>query len=208
MAKKKLTPIEAKLQELAKARKAKRELEALNALNNPLVANTAFVAVDMAKLKPMVDTIEQATGKPVYRGYIYDEVSETLIAIATSLMYAKREARELIPTTYYSLFSSAVSELIEVSYGRLPFFKEPTVITLEDGSVQVLDTDDLIAERLQGKQADVVTLKAVIATLADSLELDSVSNISQELFDKAFTRAKAEASMAYANYQLKQKLMA
>jgi len=187
-----LSPIEIKIAQLAKAKRARQEQEQLTALDNPKVANVHFIKEDSKTINIMIAKISEATDKPIYSGFIYDEITEKIVAIANALQYAKAEARELIPTDYYEIFSRSICDAIIKAYGRLPYHKEPTILTLADGSTKVIGADT-VQQALEGTQADIETLKCFVNIIVRELNLLSDVEISQEQFDRAFTTAQARA---------------
>ena len=119
-------------------------------------------------------------------GFKFNDVIETIVTIASRLQYANKEVRELLqPGTneidLYALFDRETRDEIIKAYGALPYSRQATVLTMLDGTTEVLDAD-IVEQAKVGRKADIPALNNCIARLATRLGLyaDYVATKEQE----------------------------
>ena len=158
-----------------------------------MLDNQEYVEILLAKedaklLDRILDDLSKAYGKPIFTGFTYNENIEKLVAICNKLQYAKADIRELIDSSYYELFDRTIREMVIDAYGMLPYFREPTVVELSDGTKTVLDAD-LVDKAKQGIKPNVDKLQLAIDILSDTLNLQATYRVSEEEADKAWEQA-------------------
>lgn len=144
---------------------------------------------DVTKLMAIRADIEKATAKPIYPGFRFDQTSELIIAIASGLQFAGKDAREHL-ASYYEVFTPGIRDTILGAYGNLPYIKRPTLLDIEgDGVLKEMDPDG-IEYALEGQPADIEKLQVVCEMVQDSLGLIGTMNITQAKQDRAWSDAK------------------
>ena len=173
--------------------KAQQESRLIARLETPAGERDFLVDQDKALLNSIKARLETAYGKQLPTGFKFNDIVETIVTIASRLQYANKEVRELLqPGTneidLYTLFDRETRDEIIKAYGALPYNRQATVLTLLDGTVEVLDAD-LVAQAKQGRKADIPTLNNCINRLAVRLGLYADYQATAEQEAQAFTDA-------------------
>lgn len=192
--------------------KASAEQRQLNLLNTEAGVSNYLASEDRKLLQSIVDRVAVAYDKPVATGYQFSENVEILVAITNRLQYASKSIRELLePGTddldLYSIFDRSIRDDLLLAYGSLPYQREATVLTMPDGSIEILDADQ-VASAKAGIKADVPKLNACIEILALRLGLYGSYVVEQEQADKAFTQATQKLASLDKLNSLKDQLLA
>lgn len=198
--------VEAKLNKIMAAAAEQAELGELELLDNPNYVNLVLGDRDSEILDAIIAKLEEASdGTPLFTGYTFDDNTEKLVAIVNKLQFAPRDIRAAIPREYYSIFDRATRDMVIKAYGRLPYFKEATQLTLADGSIKVLDPEST-ERNMKGVKPDIETLELGCKVLASKLRLVGKLDISKQRIDEAWSRAETKAETEYTLYQLKEQL--
>ena len=134
-----------KKQALALAQK--RQVEMLNTSNG---INNYLASEDRKLLNSIASRIAVAYDKPLATGFMFAENIEILVAITNRLQYANKSVRELLEPgeadlDLYAIFDRSIRDELLEAYGSLPYLREATVLTMPDGSTEVLDAE-LVAD--------------------------------------------------------------
>lgn len=175
--------------------KAQQEARLIARLETPAGERDFLVEQDKALLNTIKTRVETAYGKQLPSGFKFNDVIETLVTIASRLQYANKEVRELLqPGTneidLYALFDRETRDEIIKAYGALPYSRQATVLTMLDGTTEVLDAD-LVEQARVGRKADVNALNNCIARLATRLGLYADYQATEEQEATAFNDATA-----------------
>lgn len=197
------------IKESAKAAAEQRQLKLLN--TEAGVANY-LASEDRKLLQSIANRIAVAYDKPLATGYQFSENVELLVAITSKLQYASKNIRELLePGTddldLYAIFDRSIRDDLLQAYGSLPYQREATVLTMPDGSVEILDAEQIASAKV-GVRTDVAKLNACIEILALRLGLYGTYTVTQEQADRAFTQAIQKLASLDKLNSLKDQLLA
>ena len=196
-----------KKQALALAQK--RQVEMLNTSNG---INNYLASEDRKLLNSIASRIAVAYDKPLATGFIFAENIEILVAITNRLQYANKSVRELLEPgeadlDLYAIFDRSIRDELLEAYGSLPYLREATVLTMPDGSTEVLDAE-LVATAKQGVPCNVEKLNSCIEILSLRLGLYCSYVASEEQATKAFTQASQKLKSLDKLAELKSQLLA
>lgn len=192
--------------------KASAEQRQLNLLNTEAGVSNFLASEDRKLLQSISNRIAVAYDKPLATGYQFSENVEILVAITSKLQYASKSIRELLePGTddldLYSIFDRSIRDDLLLAYGSLPYQREATVLTMPDGSIEVLDAEQVASAKV-GVPVDVPKLNSCIEILALRLGLYGSYVVTQEQADKAFTQATQKLASLDKLNSLKDQLLA
>lgn len=173
--------------------KAQQEARLMARLETPAGERDFLVEQDKALLNSIKARVETAYGKQLPTGFKFNDVIETIVMLASRLQYANKEVRELLqPGTneidLYTLFDRETRDEIIRAYGALPYSRQATVLTMLDGTEEVLDAD-LVEQAKLGRKADIPALNNCISRLATRLGLYADYTATQEQETQAFDDA-------------------
>lgn len=196
-----------KKQALALAQK--RQVEMLNTSNG---INNYLASEDRKLLNSIASRIAVAYDKPLATGFMFAENIEILVAITNRLQYANKSVRELLEPgeadlDLYSIFDRSIRDELLEAYGSLPYLREATVLTMPDGSTEVLDAE-LVATAKQGVPCNVEKLNSCIEILSLRLGLYCSYVASEEQATRAFTQASQKLKSLDKLAELKSQLLA
>ena len=196
-----------KKQALALAQK--RQVEMLNTSNG---INNYLASEDRKLLNSIASRIAVAYDKPLATGFIFAENIEILVAITNRLQYANKSVRELLEPgeadlDLYAIFDRSIRDELLEAYGSLPYLREATVLTMPDGSTEVLDAE-LVATAKQGVPCNVEKLNSCIEILSLRLGLYCSYVATEEQATKAFTQASQKLKSLDKLAELKSQLLA
>ena len=196
-----------KKQALALAQK--RQVEMLNTSNG---INNYLASEDRKLLNSIASRIAVAYDKPLATGFMFAENIEILVAITNRLQYANKSVRELLEPgeadlDLYSIFDRSIRDELLEAYGSLPYLREATVLTMPDGSTEVLDAE-LVATAKQGVPCNVEKLNSCIEILSLRLGLYCSYVASEDQATKAFTQASQKLKSLDKLAELKSQLLA
>lgn len=196
-----------KKQALALAQK--RQVEMLNTSNG---INNYLASEDRKLLNSIASRIAVAYDKPLATGFMFAENIEILVAITNKLQYANKSVRELLEPgeadlDLYSIFDRSIRDELLEAYGSLPYLREATVLTMPDGSTEVLDAE-LVATAKQGVPCNVEKLNSCIEILSLRLGLYCSYVASEDQATKAFTQASQKLKSLDKLAELKSQLLA
>ena len=196
-----------KKQALALAQK--RQVEMLNTSNG---INNYLASEDRKLLNSIASRIAVAYDKPLATGFMFAENIEILVAITNRLQYANKSVRELLEPgesdlDLYSIFDRSIRDELLEAYGSLPYLREATVLTMPDGSTEVLDAE-LVETAKQGVPCDVEKLNSCIEILSLRLGLYCSYVATEEQATKAFTQASQKLKSLDKLAELKSQLLA
>ena len=196
-----------KKQALALAQK--RQVEMLNTSNG---INNYLASEDRKLLNSIASRIAVAYDKPLATGFIFAENIEILVAITNRLQYANKSVRELLEPgeadlDLYAIFDRSIRDELLEAYGSLPYLREATVLTMPDGSTEVLDAE-LVATAKQGVPCNVEKLNSCIEILSLRLGLYCSYVASEDQATKAFTQASQKLKSLDKLAELKSQLLA
>lgn len=201
-----MTALEARMAEIVAQAQREADTRELNLLNEPAYVNVVLGDKDSEILDEMLKNIQTAYGdKKIYPGYTFDVNTEKIVAIVSSLTFAKAEVRDLIPAEYYTILSRPICDMVIQAYGRLPYFKEAITLELADGTTKVLDPDS-ITRNMAGIPINVEELNVACKIVASKLKLISTLNITQAKADSAWAAAKAKAERGLELHKLQEEL--
>lgn len=187
--------VDAKIAELVKKAKAKREKQELELLEKPAYQNLVLNSKDTEVLDAIIENISTAYDAPIFTGFTFCENTEKLVAIISKLQFAKREQRELINKDYYLLLNRSLRDMVLEAYGRLPYYKEADTIQLADGTTKVLDPNS-VERAMAGTPTDVEKLLLSLQIVSNKLGLVGDLTVTQTQADKAWEIAKNKANTA------------
>ena len=196
-----------KKQALALAQK--RQVEMLNTSNG---INNYLASEDRKLLNSIASRIAVAYDKPLATGFMFAENIEILVAITNRLQYANKSVRELLEPgeadlDLYSIFDRSIRDELLEAYGSLPYLREATVLTMPDGSTEVLDAE-LVATAKQGVPCNVEKLNSCIEILSLRLGLYCSYVASEDQATRAFTQASQKLKSLDKLAELKSQLLA
>lgn len=196
-----------KKQALALAQK--RQVEMLNTSNG---INNYLASEDRKLLNSIASRIAVAYDKPFATGFMFAENIEILVAITNRLQYANKSVRELLEPgeadlDLYAIFDRSIRDELLEAYGSLPYLREATVLTMPDGSTEVLDAE-LVATAKQGVPCNVEKLNSCIEILSLRLGLYCSYVATEEQATKAFTQASQKLKSLDKLAELKSQLLA
>ena len=196
-----------KRQALALAQK--RQVEMLNTSNG---INNYLASEDRKLLNSIASRIAVAYDKPLATGFMFAENIEILVAITSRLQYANKSVRELLEPgeadlDLYSIFDRSIRDELLEAYGSLPYLREATVLTMPDGSTEVLDAE-LVATAKQGVPCNIEKLNSCIEILSLRLGLYCSYVASEDQATKAFTQASQKLKSLDKLAELKSQLLA
>jgi len=185
-----LTPAERLKEAMAQVRakaEEKRIEKQISVLSTPEGANMTLEGDDATLLNEIKLKLEDIQGKPVYQGFTFNPNVESVVAIANTLQFMKGDLRDQVDAELYEVFTPQLRDAIIEAYGRLPYFKEATIIEME-GKQVVLDPEapEMAAK---GIPTDVKALQVYFDIVALNLGLNATYNITQQQADKAWDRA-------------------
>ena len=192
-----------KKQALALAQK--RQVEMLNTSNG---INNYLASEDRKLLNSIASRIAVAHDKPLATGFMFAENIEILVAITNRLQYANKSVRELLEPgeadlDLYAIFDRSIRDELLEAYGSLPYLREATVLTMPDGSTEVLDET-----AKQGTPCNVEKLNSCIEILALRLGLYCSYVASEDQATRAFTQASQKLKSLDKLAELKSQLLA
>jgi hypothetical protein len=192
--------------------KASAEQRQLNLLNTEAGVTNYLASEDRKLLQSIANRIAVAYDRPVATGYQFSENVELLVAITSKLQYASKNVRELLePGTddldLYSIFDRGIRDDILLAYGSLPYQREATVLTMPDGSTEILDADQVASAKL-GVKCDVNKLNSCLEILSLRLGLYGSYQVTSDQADKAFTIATQKLASLDKLNSLKDQLLA
>lgn len=192
--------------------KASAEQRQLNLLNTEAGVSNFLASEDRKLLQAIANRIAVAYDKPLATGYQFSENIEMLVAITSRLQYASKNIRELLePGTddldLYAIFDRSIRDELLEAYGSLPYQREATVLTMPDGSTEILDAEQVASAKV-GVRTDVAKLNSCIEILALRLGLYGSYVVKQEEADKAFTLATQKLASLDKLNSLKDQLLA
>lgn len=201
-----------RIEAIKMAAKASAEQRQLNLLNTEAGVSNFLASEDRKLLQSIANRIAVAYDKPVVTGYQFSENVELLVAITNRLQYANKSVRELLEPgesdlDLYSIFDRSIRDDLLLAYGSLPYQREATVLTMPDGSVEILDAEQVASAKV-GVRVDVPKLNACIEILALRLGLYGSYVVTQEQADKAFTQAEQKLASLEKLNSLKDQLLA
>lgn len=196
-----------KKQALALAQK--RQVEMLNTSNG---INNYLASEDRKLLNSIASRIAVAYDKPLATGFMFAENIEILVAITNRLQYANKSVRELLEPgeadlDLYAIFDRSIRDELLEAYGSLPYLREATVLTMPDGSTEVLDAE-LVATAKQGTPCNVEKLNSCIEILSLRLGLYCSYVASEDQATRAFTQASQKLKSLDKLAELKSQLLA
>ena len=196
-----------KKQALALAQK--RQVEMLNTSNG---INNYLASEDRKLLNSIASRIAVAYDKPLATGFMFAENIEILVAITNRLQYANKSVRELLEPgeadlDLYAIFDRSIRDELLEAYGSLPYLREATVLTMPDGSTEVLDAE-LVATAKQGVPCNVEKLNSCIEILSLRLGLYCSYVASEDQATRAFTQASQKLKSLDKLAELKSQLLA
>ena len=196
-----------KKQALALAQK--RQVEMLNTSNG---INNYLASEDRKLLNSIASRIAVAYDKPLATGFMFAENIEILVAITNRLQYANKSVRELLEPgeadlDLYAIFDRSIRDELLEAYGSLPYLREATVLTMPDGSTEVLDAE-LVATAKQGIPCNVEKLNSCIEILSLRLGLYCSYVASEDQATRAFTQASQKLKSLDKLAELKSQLLA
>ena len=185
--------IEQRQQAIIERAKAQQEARLIARLETPAGERDYLVEQDKVLLNSIKARLETAYGKQLPTGFKFNDVIETIVTIASRLQYANKEVRELLqPGTneidLYTLFDRETRDEIIKAYGALPYSRQATVLTMLDGTEEVLDAD-LVEQAKVGRKADIPALNNCIARIATRLGLYADYTATEEQESTAFDDA-------------------
>jgi len=177
--------------------KAKREAKDLAMLDTTAGAQRYLREQDAKVLDRILDQLSGAYNRDIMTGYKFEDNVEKMVAIISSLQFAKREVRELLEPSnegdldLYNLFDRDLRDMVTSSYGSLPYLRETTELTMPNGDIKVLDQD--ICDRAEkGQRADIDALNVAVNIISSKLGLYADYEVTQEqetiAWDNAVTR--------------------
>jgi len=182
------------------AKKAAEKEERILKLLKTETGMTLFVnSEDSVKLSAIKSSIEEHTDKPVYGGFTFDENTESIIAIAGALQFAKADTRENL-AEYYEVFTPSMRDLILDSTGSLPYTRDAIFLDIQ-GTIKVVNQDE-IDESAKGIRANLEALTVACQIIQNDLDLIGELDITQEKYDRAWRQAikKIEKQKLLDNY--------
>lgn len=191
-----LNPVQARMQailELGKQQQMQRDLAILNTADG---AQRFLKEEDAKVLDAILDRITVAYNKDILTGYKFEDNVEKMVAIVSALQYAKREVRELLEPSgnnidLYQLFDRDLRDMVTSSYGSLPYFREPTLLEMPDGTFRTLDVE--ACERAEaGTPANIKRLNVALNIISSKLGLYANYQVSEEQESVAWNRAVAK----------------
>ena len=196
-----------KKQALALAQK--RQVEMLNTSNG---INNYLASEDRKLLNSIASRIAVAYDKPLATGFMFAENIEILVAITNRVQYANKSVRELLEPgeadlDLYAIFDRSIRDELLEAYGSLPYLREATVLTMPDGSTEVLDAE-LVATAKQGVPCNVEKLNSCIEILSLRLGLYCSYVASEDQATRAFTQASQKLKSLDKLAELKSQLLA
>ena len=207
-----IDPIQARIaqiKEQALAIAQKRQVEMLNTSNG---INNYLASEDRKLLNSIASRIAVAYDKPLATGFMFAENLEILVAITNRLQYANKSVRELLEPgdtdlDLYSIFDRSLRDEILEAYGSLPYLREPTILTMPDGTTEVLD-EELVETAKKGIPCDVQKLNSCIEILSLRLGLYNSYVATQDQAERAFTQASQKIKSLDKLADLKKQLLA
>lgn len=201
-----------RINQIKETAKAQAEQRQLNLLSTEAGINSYLGVEDKKLLDSICARIAVAYDKPVVSGFQFTENLEILVAITNRLQYANKNVRELLEPgetdlDLYSIFDRGIRDDILEAYGSLPYIREATVLTMPDGTVEILD-QEMVDSAKAGIPCNVEKLNASIEILSLRLGLYGQYKATQEQADRAFTQASQKLKSLDKLSALKDQLLA
>lgn len=188
--------LQERLAQITASAKARAEERQVNLLSTDSGVTNYLASEDRKLLNSIANRIAVAYDKPTITGYQFSENIELIVAITNRLQYANKSVRELLePGTdevdLYSIFDRSIRDDLLLAYGSLPYAREATVITLPDGTTEVLD-QHLVDEARKGKKCDINKLNTCLEIIALRLGLYNQYTATKEQAEKAWNQAESK----------------